>query len=553
MKSPEYSSSPSPEKLGSSTETTKKLGQLSRTAALLDGEENFSPKSPESSTQFLESSKVFRDFIHESAYEYRHNHRLYNLSQDQETKFDSQYAKRFMEWYDILQDENIMTIDGKAENADKLKLALTSSFMEAGSSEDKIKESILFFTNSNDMPNFARQMAIFKIQHPIKYIDRYHFQSSGIVSGVLGDAIYDNKKINDVNGKEYGAEEIIYRDLLKCGFLSGGKSIERFLDKLVDGEATMHRILSTTHDDNEPINRLSLPKHKTDNLHSILRQLHAMHYYTLAGEKETYDGSLHNSYSDYGNQRTIAQAKAEIQTVLDEYQTTIRYGLADRVVRSFCHPLGIKNTAEAYAYLHNHRELSNLYHKNNIKRGEIGKIKAGDLIKSIRSADYLSYTLENGVLANEYLGICARSDVTPLDADVSVIEKEYPNFRETINHTSAAYFSSMGGEYGKPNPDGESVFLVFRNNGRFSQNHKTIDWNKYELFPTEESVPKNPNAGLYDDDLYYDDCYGIRTGIPSSEIDYIVSDQNSAEKVIQYVKDSGLYIPVTDLDGNVLF
>ena len=52
---------------------------------------------------------------------------------------------------------------------------------------------------------------------------------------------------------------------------------------------------------------------------------------------------------------------------------------------------------------------------------------------------------------------------------------------------------------------------------------------------------------------FYEDVYGIRTGIPSSEIDYIATDEKSAQKVIDAVKESGLYIPVTDLDGNLIF
>ena len=49
------------------------------------------------------------------------------------------------------------------------------------------------------------------------------------------------------------------------------------------------------------------------------------------------------------------------------------------------------------------------------------------------------------------------------------------------------------------------------------------------------------------------DDFGIRTGIPSSEIDYIATDEKSAQKVIGAVKESGLYIPVTNLDGNLIF
>ena len=75
------------------------------------------------------------------------------------------------------------------------------------------------------------------------------------------------------------------------------------------------------------------------------------------------------------------------------------------------------------------------------------------------------------------------------------------------------------------------------------------------MFPPLEHfvVKKRENRENNVETEFYEDDYGIRTGIPSSEIDYIATDEKSAQKVIDSVKESGLYIPVTDLDGNLIF
>ena len=105
----------------------------------------------------------------------------------------------------------------------------------------------------------------------------------------------------------------------------------------------------------------------------------------------------------------------------------------------------------------------------------------------------------------------------------------------------------------------ESIFLIFRNDTRFEKydiDTVTFDEDKYEICGNGGgNVTKNSDVDdmeHYDEYWYMDDC-GIRTGILSSEIDYIATDEKSAEKVVNAVKQSDLYIPITDLDGNFIF
>ena len=504
---------------------------------------------PKEEKHFLNLNQEERDYIYFSA-------TIINHKYDNDER---EYIKQFMEIYDDL--SSTFTSPDKNQTS-KLNLSLTDAILSLDIPVEEIQK-ITCLMSEDDTPFFVKQMATFKIQHPIdrllsefssdywnrqtmstgEYQDGKQIQSSVLRRALSGQIARDEK------GKMYNAEMIIYRDLLKCAFESGGKNIERFLDKLSGGEYMMRAIMSWP-DSNELIGRYYSEK-DLDDLQALIRQLHSMHYQTKE-EKEGYDASLHNKYYNYGG-RTIAGVKSEIQKIYEEYQPDNYRTLSDQVVQRFCSPLGIKSLAQAYDYLEDSHSYSWFRHREIVESGKVGKIEKGDFVKSIVSSDYLPYILETGVLSKEFLGTGEASDLTPLDTDVSMVLEESSNLRNTLSATSAASFSGMN----NPSSNWESVFFIIRNDERFEKvdkNSPVFNESKYEICGHGGGkVMKNGDLDEYDDGFWYEDDYGIRTGIPSSEIDYIATDEKSAQKVIDAVKESGLYIPITDLDGNLIF
>ena len=525
--------------------------------------------------KYSELSEEEQQFLNMGGEERCKISKSYNLFQDNRDFTSEEYDKkkrpyinRFMCWYNILSD-SITSPD--SQYTQQLNFALTDAILNLDIPGDKIRK-IVMMMSEDDTPNFAKQMAVFKIQHPIDRLsDEFEDAERGlslstgggtdsrnIQSIVLDRTIFGHQKIDDKNGREYSAEDIIYRDLLKCAFESGGKNIERFLDKLSGGNYMMHAIMRWP-DSDERVEKYYSDKDVGD-FQTLIRQLHSMYYQTKEGQAEEYNSSLHNKYKDYGK-RSIAEVKAEIQTIFDEYKPNEKYSLGDRVIQSFCYPLGIKSLSEAYDFIEDSQMRSFMRHQKLIKNNEVGKVKKGDLVKSVLSSDYLPYILENGVLSKEYLGVGAASDCTPLDTDVSVILDEPKNLRNTIFNTSAAVFSALGGITPLPGlySTKENVFLIFHNDDRFekySNDTTSFDEDKYEICGNGGgNVGKNWDVDEEEqyEEYWHMDDRGIRTGIPSSEIDYIATDEKSADKVIKAIKESGLYIPVTDLDGNLIF
>lgn len=531
--------------LNNPAERTKRFGDLG-----LSSNQNYSGLTKEEK-HFLNLNQEERDYIHSSATVINHK---YNNDK-------REYIRQFMEIYDDL--SSAFTSPDKSQTR-RLNLSLTDAILSLNIPVEEIQK-IAGIMAEDDTPFFVKQMATFKVQHPIDRLSN-EFSSSGFLGrqtmstgdGADGRHIQStvlrrtlSKQITtDEEGKMYNAEMIIYRDLLKCAFESGGKNIERFLSKLSGGEFMMRAIMCWP-DSNEPIGRY-YSKKDLDDFQALIGQLHSMYYQTEEGKKESYDTSLHNRFYDYGG-RSIKGVKSEIQKIYEEYRPDRNRTLTDQVIQKLCSPLGIKSMAEAYNYLEDSKSYSWFRHQEIIKTGKAGSIRKGDLVKSIVSSDYLPYILETGVLSREYLGTGEASDCTPLDTDVSMILNHPHNLRAALSETSASSFSGIN----YPNSDWDSVFLVFWNDKRFeriNENATSFNKDKYEICGHPGGkILRNGNLDEFEDGYWYEDDYGIRTGIPSSEIDYIATDEKSAKKVIDAVRQSGLYIPVTDLDGNLIF
>ena len=507
---------------------------------------------------FLDLEKDERDYIYFSA-------TMINEKYDNETR---EYVRQFMKIYDDL--SSAFTSPDKNQTS-KLNLSLTDAILSLDIPVEDIQK-IAGLMAGDDTPFFVKQMAAFKIIHPVdKLFNEFTDPWNRQTMSTSGSKIYDERRIQsnvlrralsgrimkDEDGNMYNAEMIIQRDLLKCAFESGGENIERFLSKLSGGEYMMRAIMCWP-DSIEPIGRYYSEKN-LDDFQTLIRQLHSMYYQTEEGKKAPYDTSLHNKFYNYGG-RSIKEVKSEIRKIYEEYRPNKYRTLADQVVQKLCSPLGINSLAEAYDYLEDSKSYSWFKHREIVETGRVGSIRKGDLVKSIVSSNYLPYILETGVLSKEYLGTGEASDVTPLDTDVSIILEEPQNLRNALSKTSAAAFSDMKESKNNHYYNAqESIFLVFRNDARFGredEDNVILDKEKYEICGAGGGkVLKDEDTDEWDEynEHYYMDDYGVRTGIPSSEIDYIATDKKSAEKVIDAVRQSGLYIPVTDLDGNLIF
>ena len=176
----------------------------------------------------------------------------------------------------------------------------------------------------------------------------------------------------------------------------------------------------------------------------------------------------------------------------------------------------------------------------NRERAKLGKfeIHKGYFVKGIANQDkedefytFLTNIFQNGSLCKELLGDAARSDTTPMDTDVSRMLEEPSNFMDAF--TNSKYASSRYGP----------LWIVLKCDDRFhetSENDNKYIPGKLEVFETNMDGQGH---------------YGIRTGFATSDIDYLVVDEQKIkmDRIKYEIVMNGFYIPLVNTKGVLVF
>ena len=457
--------------------------------------------------------------------------------------------------YKGLFDSVVSVPETKGDHHSRLSAALASAVLNHNIPTEQI-ERVSGILTSNTLPFFARQMTVFQLIHPLETLDLeyglgYSEKTSSdhhageIRSPVLKSLLFGERRISDSkitaeNGREYSAEEIIYHDILKCAFGSNAKTIDLFLDKLEEGDSfikKLHHSIKTLQA------KEVFSKEELSAGIDYIETLNSIYYSQMrSGRKEEFQPTTLISLDDAMNE-SIGMLDYKVGKVVDRFTPTSRYSLGDRVVRSFCYPLGIGGIADARAYLQKQKENTTQKNMQAVCNGEIGVPTGNYIYKGILNAKNLSGILESGVLAREYAGTGSTGDATPLDTDFATAGNTNHGLRRALQSSVASAFSKEYARIG----DLSGVFLAVKLDNRFQYE---LDDSLDETY-CREKYGYFPNGDFFVDDFPDSTEIGVRTGIPSSAIDYIAADDDSLPEVIRQVKKCDFYIPVTDLDGNL--
>ena len=369
------------------------------------------------------------------------------------------------------------------KNNQNLQIAIAESLANQANPDSKL-DRIAGIFESSDIPNFAKQYLSFNLVHPnikeefLKKNKDYHtyYTQDNVVSspsfgGINKGSLQSIKsptlqyllKNDDIERVKVGGKTIpryqslIYADLLKCEIGSGGDSIKRFVQKIRYGEDLMRSIVSGNLDEDE----LNADNKKL--LDSLLGQLNTL-YAQIEDNKE----------------KDLSQAdlKTKIVDVLNKIKPTSRYDLSDRIVRIFFYSNGVKSANQLLQASENAKKYAN---SKNKKAEKHLSLKNNDLIK-VLDIDYLDTTIENGILAKEYLGAGQRSDYTPLDIDFYgylATDSNDDNLENGIYRT----IDNSVNEYMNLT-DNNTCFLIVRKDARFEETKDggKGQTDKYELF-----------------------------------------------------------------------
>ena len=358
--------------------------------------------------------------------------------------------------------------------------------------------------SKSDLPDIGKSYLVFKTLHP--NYNSFEFDDDSLVSPVLKNAKSDSKR-----------DTIIYSDLIKCAMGSNNRTIKEYLMNIKNGNKLFTRI------SNNEIEFENLTEEEKYTLKIYSSHLFALYNNSKAGKENPKNSS--------------SNIEKDILELEKLFSTTQKYDLPDRIVRMFCFCAGIKSFEEAIKYINSKVEYGNNKGITNAQKIASNglTLEVGDYVKGLGTdgIKYFSTILQNGSIAKEFLGIGATSDLSPLDTDLSKIPIKKDTIKESIDQTISGSFGPL--------------WFVLKNDDRFditrneTEEKKEFDNNKMETF---RIIDKN--------------AYGIRTGFPTTEIDYIIIDNEDIDNLLPKIKHeialNGFYIPVVDnKEGKLIF
>lgn len=422
-----------------------------------------------------------------------------------------------------------------SEEIQRLVDVLVASLIEKEEPSKELKKIEEIFLKK-DLPYVSKIFLVFQQLHSEQDLKEdmeiYYDRISPVLKNSNNSKIWSN---------HYA---IIWSDLLKCALGSNNRSLKEFINQIDCG--------------NQLYLLYSFDKIKFDDFTSEQKQI-----------LETFVFQINILYNmskkgkDSPN-RLSGNILEDLNKLVDLIEPIERGKLADKIIRMYGIFEGVNSLEAAKEYIELLSKKSDLRHRALVENGF--KLEPGDFIKGITSISYLGPTLQNGAVAQEFLGYAAGRDTTPLDTDLARFTKDFGNFRDNIRGSMAnSYVYDQG------------FWIILKNDEKFQFSRLSLDDVDYEKYELMELVGKN-NAGITYSmgevkdskfmknkiEAFYTSGstnnsthYGIRTGFASSEIDFIISQsykrKNYDSRIGLEIAINGFYIPVVDMDGDLVF
>lgn len=309
--------------------------------------------------------------------------------------------------------------------------------------------------------------------------------------------------------------DIIYRDLLNIHIDSGNRSLRQYAEVLQSGESVLRKV------DEGGIEALS--PYEQRKFRALLGKFNTLFINSSLGKNKE-----EPTQEDLPLGEQYDHLKQSLGIVKEEK-------IMDRISVMFLRPVGAESVNEMLARMKNTKQRAHerSIHLADEAKGDKLLLNDGDFLKGV-DAPYIGNILQNGSVAREYLGASSGQDSTPLDTDVARVSDT-----QAEAGMKRAIEMSMAKDYGE-------LMLVVKDRGQFQhtgrESASRYDPKHLELFET--------GGGQH---------YGIRTGFPSTEIDFMIAREplkareKDIDKIYYEVAQNGFYIPITDAEGTIVF
>ena len=409
---------------------------------------------------------------------------------------------------------------------------------------DKIEETFL----KNNLPMMAKIYQCFTYLYPdFTKGDIFDFSNNSRISPELINPV-QTRRMQAVNRDADPTAvrfQIVYNDLFRIASRSNNRSFVEYLNNIEQGNILFLGIT----------NGIVKYEQLDDNAKQILSVFSA-HLNTLYEKTQTHEKVPEN-----------LSPVEKIMFFNNAFKPTDRYSLPDRIVRNFAYQAGFDNFEQlkrtTIDSIRNKEEISKR-RALNLEQGKVLTLEQGDFVRAIGTIDSFGSSLNNGNVCKEFLGTIigtSDSDTTPLDIDFTLISENGKDIYHNIEGTPTGF--GFGNIYIILKKDNPEINITRDSNGNLLDSEYKPD--KIEMFGS-----KTAQGG-------WENHWGARTGIASSDIDYILFKEvgtidmdkpyledgsvnyssNTPNNDLAILKNeivkNGFYIPVVDFSGKLIF
>jgi hypothetical protein len=393
---------------------------------------------------------------------------------------------------------------------------------------------------------FVKKFLVFKYLFQIE--NKTQFKTN---FGVVNDLIFHSPVLDKLwKNKDFNRlYNLIFRDSMKNAILSGEQSTLDFIEKLAQVEVEITK-LDSVPTENTPQNNVKLDK--------LFYQMYVLHSQGVNGQRlsKREKLSLNEEFEALSTQEKIEQLKK-----------LLKGDVFTKLKEVYLQPLGIESFAQISTIYKQNLENTNKRNKQNSENPE--ELFSGSVLTKGVGSKYFSQILESGNNCSELLGASdggTKLDfVTPLDIDLNqqnlTLEEEKQKLfsYQYMGHDLIFGIKDRGQfEFTEDNNIGLRQSGYYYNSdfkNEIETKKANFQGNKEEIFAKDYAIwcDKYEVFNVAADFLEH---YCIRTGIASTEIDFMIFDpENKAgfESLKYYLARKGLYIPIYDRNRKLIF
>ena len=366
---------------------------------------------------------------------------------------------------------------------------------------------------SADLPEFAQKYLVFQQLHPnffgeenVLYADR----TTGLIPSLNNSTPVERK-------------HIIFSDLLRIAVESNDKDLKDYLNTIEQGNAMFEMVKegSLQIDD-------SLSEDKRETLKKYSDILNILYNFTSKGRR---------AEKRRENSGDLEKDLEELEELFQSDEN-IHMNMPDRIVRTFGYWAGIRDFQQAKQLIEEKIRQADSRNRKLARKGDF-TVRKGDFAKGVMETQYFPSMLRSGIVAKDYLGESADSDLTPFDTDTELIKEDGVMLTANKYTNTEVEERNLG-----------KIILVIKNDGSYVQTREGKIENKENIEIVKNDRTKKE---FFDNnDIGGTNAYGIRTGIGSTNISYIIADRY-VDKLGLEIAMNGFYIPIVDEKGKILF